>query len=351
MIPKRTRRLRARAATANTAHDGDFEDYGPEPNMKLSHAFLVVLLLHVVAVGGLYAFNSMKAGKVPKLAVAQSSSPSGQSEDSSPQGEPPLGGGNARPPQDGQPPIVAKPTGLTKPTQSDVARQPHTLSKQAHETSLYGSFLKKAAAITAGLAGGSSKAGAEAVPGSDTTSSLQQSVPSQSVPAAVRPKTYTVVSGDTITRIASSLGVSIPDLEKANSMTGNSVLRVGQILKVPEKPIQQESQATVAQGDQTAGSQVAGSTDSAVGTTTMAPTGSSSPNPSAPSPATASVSNGASNAASAEYTVVKGDSPYRIAKHFKITPDELMKANNITDPKKIQIGQKLIIPASKKSTH
>jgi hypothetical protein len=47
-----------------------------------------------------------------------------------------------------------------------------------------------------------------------------------------------------------------------------------------------------------------------------------------------------------EYTVVKGDSPYRIAKKFKITPEELMKENGITDPKKIQIGQKLKIPPS-----
>ena len=49
------------------------------------------------------------------------------------------------------------------------------------------------------------------------------------------------------------------------------------------------------------------------------------------------------------YTVVKGDSPYKIAKKFKISPDELMKANGITDPKKIQIGQQLKIPVTKKS--
>jgi len=31
-----------------------------EPSMRLSSAFIVVLLLHVVAVGGIYAFNSIK---------------------------------------------------------------------------------------------------------------------------------------------------------------------------------------------------------------------------------------------------------------------------------------------------
>jgi LysM repeat protein len=36
------------------------EEYD-EPNMKLSSAFVVVFVLHVVAVGGIYAFNSIKA--------------------------------------------------------------------------------------------------------------------------------------------------------------------------------------------------------------------------------------------------------------------------------------------------
>jgi LysM repeat protein len=37
----------------------DFEEM-PEPNMKLSRALLIVLLLHVVAVSGIIAFNAIK---------------------------------------------------------------------------------------------------------------------------------------------------------------------------------------------------------------------------------------------------------------------------------------------------
>jgi nucleoid-associated protein YgaU len=37
----------------------DFDDI-PEPNMKLSRALLIVLLLHVVAVSGIIAFNAIK---------------------------------------------------------------------------------------------------------------------------------------------------------------------------------------------------------------------------------------------------------------------------------------------------
>jgi nucleoid-associated protein YgaU len=44
------------------------------------------------------------------------------------------------------------------------------------------------------------------------------------------------------------------------------------------------------------------------------------------------------------YVVQKGDSPAGIAKKFKVSYAELLKTNNIEDPKKLQIGQKLLIP-------
>ena len=44
------------------------------------------------------------------------------------------------------------------------------------------------------------------------------------------------------------------------------------------------------------------------------------------------------------YVVQSGDSPARIAKKFKVSYADLLKVNNIEDPKKLQIGQKLVIP-------
>jgi LysM repeat protein len=55
-----------RAATARRSAGGSAEmDYGEmaEPNMKLSRALLIVLLLHVVAVAGIIAFNAIKTRK------------------------------------------------------------------------------------------------------------------------------------------------------------------------------------------------------------------------------------------------------------------------------------------------
>jgi LysM repeat protein len=49
------------------------------------------------------------------------------------------------------------------------------------------------------------------------------------------------------------------------------------------------------------------------------------------------------------YVVAKGDNPVSIAKKLKVSQDELLTVNRIEDPTKLQIGQKLIVPASKKT--
>jgi LysM repeat protein len=55
--PKKMRAATARRSA--TSAGMDFESI-PEPNMKLSRALLIVLLLHVVAVSGIVAFNALK---------------------------------------------------------------------------------------------------------------------------------------------------------------------------------------------------------------------------------------------------------------------------------------------------
>jgi LysM repeat protein len=57
----RHRKLWAATARRSSAASGgmDFEEI-PEPNMKLSRALLIVLLLHIVAVSGIIAFNAIK---------------------------------------------------------------------------------------------------------------------------------------------------------------------------------------------------------------------------------------------------------------------------------------------------
>ncbi|MEP6603532.1 MAG: LysM peptidoglycan-binding domain-containing protein [Spartobacteria bacterium] len=44
------------------------------------------------------------------------------------------------------------------------------------------------------------------------------------------------------------------------------------------------------------------------------------------------------------YTVAKGDNPVTIAKKLKVPYDDLLALNHIDDPRKLKIGQKLLIP-------
>jgi LysM repeat protein len=44
------------------------------------------------------------------------------------------------------------------------------------------------------------------------------------------------------------------------------------------------------------------------------------------------------------YVVAKGDNPVTIAKKFKVSYDELLAVNHIDDPRKLKVGQKLLIP-------
>src|SRR6202011_5139809 len=58
---KVTPRKKLRTAAQRSSAKYTEEDYAAEePNVKLSRAFVVVLLLHVVAVGGIFAFSALK---------------------------------------------------------------------------------------------------------------------------------------------------------------------------------------------------------------------------------------------------------------------------------------------------
>lgn len=349
MNPKRTRRLRARAATMNTP-DEEFDDYGPEPNMKLSHAFMVVLLLHVVAVGGLYAFNSLKAGKqngtkhVTATSTAQKEAKTSEGKGGKME-EP-----NNEPPSEQQKtaPVIAKIAESPKATTTLKSVQAESKAPKAAINSEVGSVSTKKPGIFASMKGRLQKAAgvgamATASEGVTRKASAQEATNPQATaispvlpvgaqetantsPLAVG-KTYMVKAGDTVTRIASSVGVAIPELEKANGLISNSVLQVGQILKVPERTIAQAASNVSTQAGKMATAVSAAVTGVA---------------------ATNSVAVSVNQEGMTEYILVKGDNPWKIAKKFKISQEDLMKANGITDAKKMQIGQRLMIPTSSK---
>ena len=72
---KSKKKLRATAVRKplRIAATADYDEMA-EPNMKLSRALLIVLLLHVVAVSGIIAFNAIKTRQATTVSMSRASS-------------------------------------------------------------------------------------------------------------------------------------------------------------------------------------------------------------------------------------------------------------------------------------
>jgi len=133
---------------------------------------------------------------------------------------------------------------------------------------------------------------------------------------------YTVKSGDSLWKIARLQNVSVAALKQANNLSGDS-LKVGQKLHLP-----------------TATAKAA--TDTAANTVSAGI---------APSSSTAWQAPGTYQENGQTIHIVDfNESPATIAKKYGIKTDDLLKANNITDAKKVQYGQRLVIPQQQQTT-
>ncbi len=150
---RRKKKLRLSTARRASASGAEFDEMS-EPNMKLSRALLIVLLLHIVAVGGIIAFNAIKSRQGP----------------------------------------VDPPVALRK-TQTLPSQNPLEGTKSAHSTA--------------------SKAEKKSTPEST--------------------KFYTVAKGDTPATIAKKLKVPYDDLLEANHIDDPRKLKIGQKLIIPVK--------------------------------------------------------------------------------------------------------------------
>jgi LysM repeat protein len=144
-------------------------------------------------------------------------------------------------------------------------------------------------------------------PGTTVASALETQPVSDVTPAT----TYTVSKGDTLSTIAKKNQLRKADLAAANNLRSGSILHVGQKLIIPSKQLATKAEA---------------------------------PAPSAAAPAKAADAAGAASADSTRYTVRAGDTLGVIARHYRMKQGDIAVANNITDPRKIQPGQVLIIP-------
>jgi len=198
-------------ASARAIRGGEEEYYEAEPNMKLSHAFMVVLILHVVAVGGIYAFNHIKVNKNPDLVANLSGR-------------------------------IAKATGVASSTVAAAATAPVVPQRQPGDADeplpMIGS---EKPVISAPAAAPPTKPATSVAVTAVAPAVTQTSPPKAAVQTKATPKpalaagTYKVVKGDNPYNIAKKLGVTSQDLLKVNNIEDPTKLQINQVLKVPAK--------------------------------------------------------------------------------------------------------------------
>lgn len=266
----------ARSRSARVQDDDDDYYDAPEPNMKLSHAFVVVLVLHVIAVGGVFAFNSIKSNQRPNV-IAEAIAPTPASDSASET-------------------VAAPPSGMVAPP-SPVA------SAKTNEPSA-------------------------------TTTRIPEKPLTAPTVAASNGTTHEVKSGETLTRIASQYGVSVVALQEANAIEDPTKIRIGTLLVIPT------TAKTTAPAPVAVQSTITPATPKSADPVAAAP----KPAP-ASAPATTTASAGIKDSGEI-YEVAKGDNPVSIARKLNVSYSDLLALNNIDDPRRLQIGQKLKVPAS-----
>jgi LysM repeat protein len=121
-------------------------------------------------------------------------------------------------------------------------------------------------------------------------------------------QTYTVQPGDNLYRISVQFGTTIQALVAANNIANPNLIFVGQVLQIPDGATSPPSEPT--------------------------------PSPSEPTPSDPPPSSEATT-----YTVVSGDTLFKIAQRFGTTIQAIVAANNISNPNLIFVGQVFNIPA------
>ena len=205
------KKKKLRAAVTRRAPEADYIE---EPNVKLSSAFVVVLVLHVVAVGGIYAFNAIKAHQPPAFEEA----------DSPPQHQPEQAAAAATTQ------IVDAPAATPAPARTYFVKSGDTILRIA---TAYGISAGDLIDLNNLRDLGGIHVGQELKlpPGAAPS----QDQPARTVASRDSGNIYTVVRGDTPVSIARKLHVGYDDLIRLNRIEDPKKLRIGLKLKIPAR--------------------------------------------------------------------------------------------------------------------
>ena len=218
-------------ASASRLTQPVYDDYEDEPTTKLSTAFVVVLVLHLVAVGGIYAFHSIKAHRREADGTAVAANPSASKKAAPAQPAPVAPAQEAKAAAPAPVPAVApvnkqavavqQPAAAPVPVASAPVAQP---AKPAASGGIVDKSLSAAPAAPSAVLP-QPKAPAP-------TASTKAAAP---LSAETAQRTYTVAKGDNPVTIAKKMGVSSEELLKLNGLEDPKKLQIGQVLKVPAK--------------------------------------------------------------------------------------------------------------------
>ena len=170
---------------------------------------------------------------------------------------------------------------------------------------------------------------------------------------------YRVISGDTLSSIAKKFGTTYQELARINGIADPNKIKAGQILKLPNATASSSSSSSSYKSYTIVSGDTLGKIANRFGTTYQEIARINGiPNPDKISvgqvikiPCSGSVSsstNLSSNSSSTlnTYTVVSGDTLGKIANRFGTTYQELARINGISNPDKISVGQVIKVPGS-----
>ncbi|HUJ12024.1 MAG TPA: LysM peptidoglycan-binding domain-containing protein [Verrucomicrobiae bacterium] len=297
--------------------------------MKVSKVVLIVVALHVLVIGGIFIFEGCSRSKSSVPALAENETPAGPAEGMTPTAPDNL----ATLPTPQGPPTTANAltpaTPVTPPPVEAAAPAPATRTHVVKKGDSLWRIAKLENTSVGELARANKLTKTSTLKiGQKLTIPAAKTEPPTVAAAAVAPVSpdagaapasadvsganYTVKSGDSLWKIARQQKLTVAAIKQANNLTSDS-LKIGQKLRIPS------GSATVA--------------------TAAVPAGS------APSSSTAWREPGTySENGQTIHVVDFNESPSVIAQKYGIKLDDLLKANNISDAKRIQYGQRLVIP-------
>lgn len=244
--PKRPPKLKLKASVARSRRapiieeDDEYFDE-PEPNMKLSHAFVVVLVLHVIAVAGVFAFNTIKTKQDSVLAATKPDAlvapETGVIEDVAPIASNPAAA-----------PVAASTAPAQTGPRKHVMMAGETLTKIAAKYDVSVAALQALnniedpTKLRIGTALEIPEPGVEPAPKPAATAAsapapapvpAAQPKPEPVAAAVSSEKIYEVVKGDNPVTIAKKFNVSQTALMEINGIDDPRKLQIGQKLKIP----------------------------------------------------------------------------------------------------------------------